>query len=46
MSLRLGFAAICALAALWIAYRSRGRDGELLPPPDPKCQRGGLEALT
>jgi hypothetical protein len=45
VSIQCGIGAIAALVALWIAYRSRGRDADLLPPPDPSCQRGTVESV-
>lgn len=45
MSVELGLGAIAGLCALWIAYRMRGNERELLPPPDPHCQRPSVESV-
>lgn len=45
MSAQLGIAALAALSALWLAYRMRGHDDDVLPPPDPHCERRGVESV-
>jgi hypothetical protein len=46
MSAQLGIGCLAALGALWLAYRMRGDERrEVLPPPDPACQRNRVEAV-